>query len=707
MMMTLSDTPEHRSVKRSRLNGNSNGEQHFKLRGLRTSFGTSRTNDDVHTSIPLCPLMTCIMDTPHLQRLRGLKQLGISEMTYISTTHCRFEHSLGVAHLAQLVLLEIAKKQPRLNITEKDIVCVKLAGLLHDIGHGPFSHIYDGQFRKQLSRAEKEGKWLGHKFDTIYCNDIGPAMKGWEHEDGSLMMIDGLLKFLGLEIDEENLDSPLRQIGNGINARCFGIYDFVLSQDEDQHIDGVTPLPDSLVLTSRDWIFIKECILGGPLPPKKMSLSEAKKSGNIQFLIGRPDKHKEFLYDVVSNRHSGLDVDKVDYFARDERRAFGTAGQIDSILAIENAHVAWGRCPSPLKCFRCKHLRNRKMKLSIDSEKEFHHMMICYPEKMVPSAMSFFKTRFNNHQKLYTHPNTVAAGYMICDVLLLADAYIRLPTQCESDEAEDINTPQDDNVITSLPISRANMHSESYLRLKDSILDIIDATSCKGLKPARKLLSRFRARKLYKKVAEEEITNDHGWQKKLWDMDELEICRKIVGCVKSLEDPALKLTEDDIIIEKRKIHHGMGAENPVSRMRFLPKSQLSKLREAPENLPIAGEVCEEEYKCDIPREFLKKTLRVYCRSRSEDKCDFLTTCFYQLIEYMKKTTVNGGFDDASEVLNNDSTINILSQSPARASNDAFGFSNHSYACDRGDDHKRKRRPRGSFKDMLDKHLNSP
>ena len=74
------------------------------------------------------------MDTPHLQRLRGLKQLGISEMTYISTTHCRFEHSLGVAHLAQLVLLEIAKKQPRLNITEKDIVCVKLAGLLHDIG---------------------------------------------------------------------------------------------------------------------------------------------------------------------------------------------------------------------------------------------------------------------------------------------------------------------------------------------------------------------------------------------------------------------------------------------------------------------------------------------------------------------------------------------------------------------------------------------
>ncbi len=78
--------------------------------------------------------MKCIIDTPHMQRLRGLKQLGISEMTYMSTTHTRFEHSLGVAHLAQAVLLKIAEKQPKLNITEKDIVCVKLAGLLHDIG---------------------------------------------------------------------------------------------------------------------------------------------------------------------------------------------------------------------------------------------------------------------------------------------------------------------------------------------------------------------------------------------------------------------------------------------------------------------------------------------------------------------------------------------------------------------------------------------
>jgi len=195
----------------------------FKLKGLKTTFGTSRTNDDVHHSIKLCPLMKCILDTPHMQRLRGLKQLGVSEVTYVPTTHCRFEHSLGVAALAEKVLLEIAKKQPSLGITEKDIVCVKLAGLMHDIGHGPFSHVYDGIFRSQAQIAEQQGKWLGQTIDPkSYHVNLPPLNDNWEHEDGSLMMIDALLEYLGLQIDDENeqnLDLPLKQISHGIDAQ--------------------------------------------------------------------------------------------------------------------------------------------------------------------------------------------------------------------------------------------------------------------------------------------------------------------------------------------------------------------------------------------------------------------------------------------------------------------------------------------------------
>mgnify|MGYP006081829083 FL=1 len=63
---------------------------------------------------------------------------------------------------------------------------------------------------------------------------------------------------------------------------------------------------------------------------------------------------KEFLYDIVSNRHSGLDVDKMDYFARDSVRAKGS-GQIDNII-LEEAFVAKGRCSQPDKCFQCSRL---------------------------------------------------------------------------------------------------------------------------------------------------------------------------------------------------------------------------------------------------------------------------------------------------------------------------------------------------------------
>ena len=69
------------------------------------------------------------MSTPQVQRLRQLKQLGTSDFTYINTTHTRFEHSLGVCHLAGELLTKIDKRQPQLGITPKDIACVKIAGL--------------------------------------------------------------------------------------------------------------------------------------------------------------------------------------------------------------------------------------------------------------------------------------------------------------------------------------------------------------------------------------------------------------------------------------------------------------------------------------------------------------------------------------------------------------------------------------------------
>ena len=62
---------------------------------------------------------------------------------YPSAVHTRFEHSIGTAYLARIFVDHIKKTQPELNISLKDIICVQMAGLCHDIGHGPFSHLFE------------------------------------------------------------------------------------------------------------------------------------------------------------------------------------------------------------------------------------------------------------------------------------------------------------------------------------------------------------------------------------------------------------------------------------------------------------------------------------------------------------------------------------------------------------------------------------
>ena len=105
---------------------------------------TTRTvNCPIHGVITLTPRMCAIIDTPEFQRLRGLKQLGATHYVYPSAVHTRFEHSLGVSHLAKILLLSLKDKNADLKINDGLIELYQIAGLLHDIGHGPFSHLYD------------------------------------------------------------------------------------------------------------------------------------------------------------------------------------------------------------------------------------------------------------------------------------------------------------------------------------------------------------------------------------------------------------------------------------------------------------------------------------------------------------------------------------------------------------------------------------
>ncbi|PIU00618.1 MAG: hydrolase [Bdellovibrionales bacterium CG10_big_fil_rev_8_21_14_0_10_45_34] len=98
--------------------------------------------DPVHGSIELTPVEGAIVDSPFFQRLREIKQLGFGEYSYPGATHNRYIHSLGVCHLAGEAFDVIFRgfsfkvKQNKWKFRQ----ALRLAALLHDIGHGPLSH---------------------------------------------------------------------------------------------------------------------------------------------------------------------------------------------------------------------------------------------------------------------------------------------------------------------------------------------------------------------------------------------------------------------------------------------------------------------------------------------------------------------------------------------------------------------------------------
>src|SRR5688500_14691458 len=96
--------------------------------------------DPLWDNIRLDRTAQLVLDTPAVQRLRYIRQLGHAFLVYPGATHTRFEHALGAYHLARRALAALDERGEMAGIPERDRIALQLAALLHDIGHYPFSH---------------------------------------------------------------------------------------------------------------------------------------------------------------------------------------------------------------------------------------------------------------------------------------------------------------------------------------------------------------------------------------------------------------------------------------------------------------------------------------------------------------------------------------------------------------------------------------
>ena len=121
--------------------------------------------DPIHDFVRVYDNELKIIDTPIFQRLRRIRQLSGAHLIYPGAQHTRFEHSLGVMHIASMAGQALAEKGI---VSSDDIQNLRLAGLLHDIGHGPFSHLFEEIFEEKRKISHED---LGR--DIILKTEIG------------------------------------------------------------------------------------------------------------------------------------------------------------------------------------------------------------------------------------------------------------------------------------------------------------------------------------------------------------------------------------------------------------------------------------------------------------------------------------------------------------------------------------------------------
>jgi HD superfamily phosphohydrolase len=117
--------------------------------------------DPLWDNIRLEPAAAVAIDTPTFQRMRYVRQLGHAFLVYPGATHSRFEHALGAYHLTRRALSTLEERGDLAGVDDRECLAVRLAALLHDIGHYPFSHALEeagfGSHEQLGARRLREG----------------------------------------------------------------------------------------------------------------------------------------------------------------------------------------------------------------------------------------------------------------------------------------------------------------------------------------------------------------------------------------------------------------------------------------------------------------------------------------------------------------------------------------------------------------------
>ena len=432
-------------------------------------------NDPIYGPIGLDLKLVKLIDTVQFQRLHHLRQLGVTHSVYPGASHTRFEHSIGTCHLAGELLerlLKVAKenvKEKSAKRTEtdetiaienektdkrersivdilsddKDLLCVKMAALLHDLGHGPFSHFWESLIKKHIEILNENST----KPEILNENSTKHEIKEFVHEEMTPEILNEnstkheIKEFVHEEMTPEILNE---------NSTKHEIKEFVHEEMTIKFIEMMLKenptIREELDLNEDDLEFIKELIDS----KEKTRISKRSK-----------DDGKNFFYEIVSNKKTGIDVDKWDYICRDSHHVgINTSFESKRLLKL------------------CK--------VVTDSDKKTH---IAWPEREFDNVLQMFEQRKRLHKKVYQHRVIKPIERLYIELFRTANEFLKVPSSVDPD--------------VSLPILEAHKDPYTFVNMTDGLLQAVQLFDHPEAQKCKDLLRRIQKRDIGKIICEE------------------------------------------------------------------------------------------------------------------------------------------------------------------------------------------------------------
>jgi len=312
-------------------------------------------NDPVYGFINIpSDLIFDLIEHPYFQRLRRIKQLGLTEYVYPGAVHTRFQHTLGALHLVDSALSVLRSKG--FLITEKEEEAVSIAILLHDIGHGPYSHTLEKVIIENYSHEE---------LSLLYMKDLNEQYKGKLDLAITIFTNQYPKKFLhqlvSSQLDMDRLDYLSR------DSFYTGVSEGVVSSD--RIIKMLSVANDELVVEAKGIYSIEKFLIARWLMYWQVYLHKTVISTE-QLLLRIFGRVKE----LISLGHTIYLTDEFHFFFDNPGKKLNTKDILETFARIDDTDIIgllkhWENDKDPVLSILSKNLLNRNLfRIEIQNE---------------------------------------------------------------------------------------------------------------------------------------------------------------------------------------------------------------------------------------------------------------------------------------------------------------------------------------------------